>query len=122
MPDAMTVEIIKKYKGKETRKRVKIWGDNGMLCRHYIGSFKIGNYYLMAPFRLGKKARKNEKAQDYSISPCCINYLFVDYKKKKAFGNYASNQKNVGLNEFEQELLSERFKFDSTSISKMEFV
>ena len=27
-PYSMTVEVVKKYKGSESRKRIKIWGDN----------------------------------------------------------------------------------------------
>ena len=38
--EKMTVEIIEKYKGKETRKTITVWGDNGMECRPYVDYFK----------------------------------------------------------------------------------
>lgn len=37
IPYAMTVEVLKKIKGKEDRKRISILGDDGMLCRPYLG-------------------------------------------------------------------------------------
>ena len=49
MPLSMIVEVIEKYKGSENRKRLKIWGDDGALCRPYIEDFTLGSYYLIAP-------------------------------------------------------------------------
>jgi hypothetical protein len=48
MPMSMEVEIIDIYKGKETKKRVVVWGDNGIQCRPYLSKFKPGEYWLNA--------------------------------------------------------------------------
>ena len=64
----MTVEIIKKYKGKETRKTIKIWGDNGAECRPYISNFKIGDALPpFAPNILGEYKLQGEKSTDYDF-------------------------------------------------------
>ena len=33
---------------------IRIWGDNGMLCRPYIAYFEIGKYYLIAPSKINE--------------------------------------------------------------------
>jgi hypothetical protein len=52
MPLSMEVEIIEIYKGKENRKRIKLWGDNGIQCRPYLSTFKEGQYYVVALFSM----------------------------------------------------------------------
>ena len=104
MPYSMTVEIIKKYKGKETRKTIKIWGDNGAECRPYISSFKIGEHYLIAPNILGEYKLEGEKSTDYDFFSCNTDYLKVDIEKQKAFGEYAKMKTEIRLKEFEEKL------------------
>ena len=99
MPNAMIVEVVKKYKGKESRTRIKIWGDNGMQCRPYIANFQLGKHYLIAP-SLGAE----EQLEDYYLYVCHTDYLEVDLKKQKAFGAYAKNRSRVSLKKFEQNL------------------
>ena len=103
MPFSMTLEIIKKYKGSESRKRIKIWGDNGVLCRPYIAQFKIGNYYLIAPSKI---KNNNDKKQNggYDFFSCWVDYLEVDYEKKIAYGNYSWWRKLITLEKFERDL------------------
>lgn len=113
MPASMTVEVIKKYKGKDSRSRIRIWGDDGGSCRRYIGSFKLGQYYLITPIRLGRAASKKERSRDYTISGCCEDVLFVEYDKKKAIGNYGPDQKKVTLSTFEKELKTGKFELNA---------
>lgn len=105
MPGSMTVEIVKKYKGKENRKMIKIWGDNGAECRPYISNFKIGEYYLIATNQLGKYKLEGESATDYDFFSCNTNYLKVDMIRKKAFGKYKKAQKVTDLEVIEKELM-----------------
>lgn len=102
MPLSMTVEIIKKYKGKETRKRIKIWGDNGMLCRPYLGSFERGGYYLIAPSLLGEYHNEGESATDYDFFACSTDYLSVDMEKGYAYGKYSRWKRKISLDKFEK--------------------
>ena len=88
MPMSMEVEIIEIYKGKETRKKVTVWGDNGILCRPYLSKFELGKYYVIAFFRGTEDSRglgnENEKITDYSISVCGEFWLNADKKNKVA--------------------------------------
>ncbi len=109
MPFSMTVEVIEKYIGSETRKKIKIWGDNGMLCRPYIANFEIGNYYLIAPTII-TETTKSGKENDYDFFACSTDYLSVDYNKKIAFGEYTKKRNQVSLLEFEKEIKNLTFK------------
>lgn len=103
MPFSMTVEIIKKYKGNESRKRIKIWGDNGAQCRPYIADFGIGKFYLIAPTLIAENSELGKKG-DYDFFSCWTDYLKVDYDKGMAFGTYSDQKNQIALNEFETEL------------------
>ena len=111
MPLSMTVEVINKYIGSENRKRIKIWGDNGMLCRPYIENFKIGEYYLIAPSRIETESEYSTgKINDYDFFSCWTDYLNVDFEKKIAYGEYSKKEDKVTLKDFEKEIKSINFK------------
>lgn len=99
----MTVEVIKKYKGSESRNRIKIWGDNGILCRPYIEEFEIGKYYLIAPSKIENDS-EIELKNDYDFFSCWTDYLEVDYDKKIAYGEYSWWRKEISLAKFEKKL------------------
>ncbi len=46
--NSMTVRVLDVIKGAETRAMVRIWGDNGALCRPYVTSFPVGTRWLLA--------------------------------------------------------------------------
>ena len=102
MPLAMIVEVIKKYKGKESRIKIKIWGDDGMLCRPYIHYFNIGDYFLIAPQIINENS-ENGKENDYEFFTCWTDHLKVDYEKKIAFGEYSKRKNKISLKRFEKE-------------------
>ncbi|MEX2349556.1 MAG: hypothetical protein WD554_01635 [Flavobacteriaceae bacterium] len=103
MPYSMNVEIIKQYKGTESRECIKIWGDNGMLCRPYISNFEIGNYYLIAPSLIESDSQTG-KANDYDFFVCWTDYLMVDYENQVAYGEYSWWRKKITLEKFEENL------------------
>ena len=102
-PLSITAEIIKKYKGFESKKRIKIWGDNGMRCRPYISNFKVGKHYLIAPSKIDYDSINGHK-DDYDLFSCFTDYLEVDYKNKIAKGNYSWWRKRISLKKFEANL------------------
>ena len=102
-PLSVIVQIIKKYKGSETKKRIKIWGDNGMLCRPYISNFEIGKHYLIAPSKIEYDSSTGHK-DDYDFFSCFTDYLKVDDKNKIAIGNYSWWKKRISLKKFESNL------------------
>lgn len=103
MPLSMTIEIVEKFKGTESKKRIKIWGDNGILCRPYIANFEIGKYYLISPTRIYSDSNNGNKG-DYTFFSCWTDYLIVDFDKGIAFGEYSKKQGEITLKEFENEL------------------
>jgi hypothetical protein len=96
-----TVEIIKKYKGKEQRKKIKILGDNGISCRPYLYAFKINGYYLAAPIPLETKLNT-----EYEFFVCRTDYLRVDISKNKVYGKYSLIRRRISLSSFEDKLES----------------
>jgi len=106
MPYSMTVEIITKYKGSESKKRIKIWRDNGMLCRPYIANFEVGKYYLIAPSQIENDSQTGKK-NDYDFFACYTDYLEVDYKNQIAYGEYSWWRKEISLEKFERKLEKE---------------
>ena len=103
MPYSMTVEVVKKYKGTESRKRIKIWGDNGALCRPYISNFEVGKYYLIAPSIIHDSSETGN-ANDYDLFSCWTDYLEVDYEKQIAYGEYSRWQKKISLEQIRRKL------------------
>ena len=99
IPYSMTVEIIEKYKGDENRKFIRIWGDNGILCRPYLTEFEINGYYLAAPIPI-----ENTVNTDYEFFICRTDYLTVDIAENKAYGNYSLIRKKIKISTFERKL------------------
>lgn len=101
VPMSMELEIVKVYYGKETRKTVIVWGDNGVLCRPYLNTFSIGKHYVIA-FEQGSdstktNANKDEKITDYAISNCGDYWLTVDIEKKIAIGAVSQNKRQITI-------------------------
>lgn len=108
IPMSMEVEIIEIYKGKETRKKVTVWGDNGILCRPYLSKFELGKYYVMAFFKGTEDARgfalEDEKITDYSISICGEFWLNADPKNKFAESTTTEYKTRIKLRELKAKL------------------
>ena len=104
MPYSMIVEVVKKYKGSEDRKRIKIWGDNGALCRPYLSQFKIGTYYLISPSILGANRMEVEDEMDYEFFTCSTEFLQVDMKSNMAYGKFSKWKKKISLEKFEKKM------------------
>ncbi|WP_064972222.1 hypothetical protein [Kordia jejudonensis] len=99
IPYSMTVEIIKKYKGKENRKRITIFGDNGIMCRPYLSNFELNGYYLISPNPLN-----NSETTEYDFFVCRTEYLKVDIESNKPCGNYSMFRNKIDLTSFESKL------------------
>ncbi|HLP11651.1 MAG TPA: hypothetical protein VK177_06920 [Flavobacteriales bacterium] len=91
----MEVEIMNVFKGKETRKKIMIWGDNGMQCRPYVSAFKKDAVYYIAMNKMNDV--------DYYISVCGEYYLKVKNGKVKMQGNNANEtMRDMTEKEFEK--------------------
>ncbi len=108
-PMSMEVEIVKKYKGIETRKTIVIWGDNGILCRPYLSQFEVGQSYVMSLLK-GSTGRGNEgeKETDYFVSICGKYWLSADMKSKRVTGVISDHEKSLSLKELKKRLTIDR--------------
>lgn len=99
MPYSMTVEIIKKFKGKKQRRRIRILGDDGIMCRPYLSVFKINGYYLIAPIPLD-----DQTDTEYEFYACRTDFLEVDIAGNKAYGDFSLIRKQIDISTFENKL------------------
>lgn len=126
-PMSMEVEVIDVYKGKETRKTLKVWGDNGILCRPYLSVFQPGNYYVIAFYRASDgsqgQVHQDERPTDYAISICGDYWLKADMDKRKAVGSVTKKQLEISFSALKKELASsnELSKQDGILIQKTRF-
>jgi len=66
-------EVREIYKGRETRRTVRVWGDNGLMCRRYASALPDNTEWVLAlyPAVSGNEVPyKQEKATDYQIISC----------------------------------------------------
>ena len=78
-PMSMEVEVMEVLQGREDRRSIIIWGDNGDLCRPFISNYPKGSVWVIA-FSPGSSSRgqREERNSDYSISICGEYWLEVD--------------------------------------------
>lgn len=75
LEQAMEVEIKEILNGKESRRKIWIWGDDGKLCRPYVKRFPLGTTWILA-------VRPDNQIEDqYQISICGEYWLKVDGAK-----------------------------------------
>ena len=101
-PLSMEVEIIEKYGGNESRKKIVVFGDNGNLCRPYLSEFILGKYYVIA-FDVDGKSQSDNSIQ-YYISSCGNYWLFVDNKLEFALGGIQEGKDKMSLAELKAQL------------------
>lgn len=109
-PMAMNLEIIEVFKGREKRKNIIVWGDNGHLCRPFVSQFKKDSTYIMALDEGSEKwGQERESRNDYSISNCGAFWLNADLFQQKIVGDINSTDRKthtLALKEFKSELLN----------------
>ena len=64
----MDFQITEVYKGIETKKEIRIWGDLGWLCRYYASKFADGEEYYFALLKLVEDT-ENPWSQTNPVSP-----------------------------------------------------
>lgn len=76
--NSMILDIEGLLSGTESRKKVTVWGDNGMLCRPYVTTFPVGTRWIMNLNPVKQESRGNEKPDDYVINICGTYWLSVE--------------------------------------------
>jgi len=92
--NSMDVQVIEVIKGTEDRKTIRIWGDDGALCRPYVSLFPIGTTWLFAISALptktvGEQLRLSSEEgfisssgnKEYAISVCGEFWLKVRHEE-----------------------------------------
>jgi len=97
--NSMEVQIIEVVKGTEERKTIRIWGDNGALCRPYVAHFPIGTRWLLAVFPLPEKTGETRPSwqgfasppgrREYTISVC--GDFWLEVRGETAIGRITVN-------------------------------
>ena len=67
LPLAMDLAVVAVLRGELKEERIRVWGDNGMLCRPPVTTFPIGSEWLLA---LDGPGSKPGMTPDHSISAC----------------------------------------------------
>ncbi len=99
---SMEVKVLEVFKGKEGRGTIRIWGDNGALCRPYVRSFPIGPRWVFAissfpkdmgedqPLSFWDRFFSRSPKRDYAISICGDFWLAV--QGERAVGRITAPQ------------------------------
>src|SRR5882724_4565572 len=66
----MDVAVIEVLKGEEVRRTIRVWGDDGALCRPYVATFLRGTRWIFA-------LQREPGSGDYMISGCGVFWLAV---------------------------------------------
>jgi len=77
--NSLMFHITEVLHGVETRKRIRVWGDNGVLCRPYVSQFPVGTKWVFAIYRVSPSTGRgslsaaptpDDEKTDYAISIC----------------------------------------------------
>ena len=92
--NSMEVQVIDVIKGAEDRNTIRIWGDNGALCRPYVSGFPIGTTWVLAlsplPVKtIGEQLKLGSEEgfisspgnKEYAISVCGDFWLKVRHEE-----------------------------------------
>jgi hypothetical protein len=82
IPQAMDVQVLEVLKGRTSSSRLRVWGDDGHLCRPYVTQFPVGTEWVLA---LGGPGSKPAMSPGPAISVCGEYWLRV--KGDRVVGN-----------------------------------
>ena len=97
---AMDVEVIEVLRGKTQESELRIWGDDGMLCRPYVTQFPVGTEWILG---LNGPGSKPGCTSNHAISICGQYWLQI--KDGKVIGNIdnekdQSSSQELSIDEF----------------------
>ncbi len=74
LPLAMDIKVLEVYRGKTEESQIRIWGDNGWLCRPSVSQFPVGTEWI---FALNGPGSKPGMSPGYALSVCGQFWLKV---------------------------------------------
>jgi hypothetical protein len=72
---AMDVVVLERLKGPPIARDIRIWGDNGALCRPYVSGFARGSEWILA---IRPQSAEAPGRADYYIPGCGAYWLKVE--------------------------------------------
>ncbi len=86
--NSLKLQVLEVLRGKESRKTIRVWGDNGAQCSPYVTAFPIGTEWILAIRRTTSGVSPGyfprdgipgewKKSADYRISICGEFWLQV---------------------------------------------
>jgi hypothetical protein len=84
----MDVAVIEVLKGKEDRRTIRVWGDDGALCRPYVATFPRGTRWILA-------LQREPGSGDYAISGCGAFWLAV--KGDQVVGRVTATERGASV-------------------------
>ena len=79
---AMDVVVLDRLKGPPVAPEIRIWGDNGMLCRPYVSGFARGSEWILA---IRREAPEMPGRSDYYIPGCGAYWLKVENGRVRGY-------------------------------------
>jgi hypothetical protein len=104
VPLTASFEIIRTLKGNSDKKEIKVFGDNGVLCRPYIDTFKKDKYYVVGLYRCDGK-EGNETVEDFYVTGCGEFWIEYNPENKTVTGlikNKNRKRTTMSLETFEK--------------------
>lgn len=82
----MYFRVLEVIRGEETRDTITVWGDNGALCRQYVGGYGTADTVILALHNtdfsgsvvIGDHPERLEQEGDYHLSVCGVYSLFYE--------------------------------------------
>ncbi len=106
----MDVKIISLYNGELPMDTIRVWGDNGILCRVYTDRFEIKDTIIMKLYTINEIFDEfngiGEKVGDYELSICGLHYLWV--RDNKVLGKITAQTQEMELDQFEELMSNEK--------------
>ena len=100
----LALEIHEVYRGDESRSLVRVWGDNGRLCREYADQFPDGSEWVFALHRIDDDFRLDGEAPgDFEIASCGEYAVRVVDGNVITFDEYG-RERHVSLSELSDRL------------------
>ncbi len=100
--------LLKSCAARLKRRRIRIWGDNGALCRPYVSGFARGTEWIFAIAPLAStKGDPGSAPGDYSINGCGAYWLRVENGRIRGHiteGSPGNPEQSISLDELRNAL------------------
>ena len=96
----MSIKIAQVLDGVEIRDTITVWGDNGILCRHFTSIFAVNDTLVFALHNCDLSVSTIEQSDHYQISNCGVYYL--NYNNGQVIGSIDNGVNSQSLSNFIQ--------------------